>query len=519
MNREIALSDIQNATDPWDFIVIGGGATGLGTAVDAAARGYRVLLLEQSDFCKGTSSRSTKLVHGGVRYLQQGNISLVLEALKERGLLCQNAPHLVHNMAFVIPIYRWWDGPFYGIGMKVYDRLAGKLGLSPSKILSLEETLAHIPTVEPEGLVQGVRYHDGQFDDARLAINLAQTIFNLGGTAINYIKVTGFIKEEGLIKGVVARDEETGQSHEIYGKAIINATGVYSDSLRQIDEPSAPPVIAASQGTHLVLPKEFLPKGNAIMIPHTEDGRVLFAVPWHDCTIVGTTDVAVEETPLEPRPMAEEIDFLLSHAARYLTKDPTPDDVLSVFSGLRPLVKVGDAENTAAISRDHTILISEGGLLSIAGGKWTTYRKMAEDAIDQAETMAGFDSRPCRTHHLQIHGWTEQEIKDPHLSVYGADARKIRRLEKEDPLLAQSIIPGLSITSAEVIWAVREEMARTVEDVLSRRTRALLLAAKACVEAAPKIASLIAKELRKDQKWEAETVDNFRSVASGYILR
>jgi glycerol-3-phosphate dehydrogenase len=241
-------------------------------------------------------------------------------------------------------------------------------------------------------------------------------------------------------------------------------------------------------------------------------------VPWHDCTIVGTTDIPVDEKPLEPRPMEEEIDFLLSHAARYLTKDPTRDDVLSVFSGLRPLVKVGDAENTAAISRDHTILISDSGLLSIAGGKWTTYRKMAEDAIDQAETMAGFDSRPCRTHHLQIHGWTEQEIKDPHLGVYGADARKIRRLEKEDPLLAQTIIPGLSITSAEIIWAVREEMARTVEDVLSRRTRALLLGAKACVEAAPKIASLMAKELGKDQKWEKETVDNFRSVASGYIL-
>jgi glycerol-3-phosphate dehydrogenase len=518
MNREIALSEIQNATDPWDFIVIGGGATGLGAAVDAAARGYRVLLLEQSDFCKGTSSRSTKLVHGGVRYLKQGNISLVLEALKERGLLCQNAPHLVHNLAFVIPIYRWWDGPFYGIGMKVYDQLAGKLGLSPSKTLSLEETLEHIPTVEPEGLVQGVRYHDGQFDDARLAINLAQTIFNLGGTAINYAKVAGFIKEEGLIKGVVVSDEETGEQYEIFGKGIINATGVYTDSLRQIDDPSAPSIIAASQGTHLVLPKEFLPKGNAIMIPHTEDGRVLFAVPWHDCTIVGTTDVPVDETPLEPRPMEEEIDFLLSHAARYLTKDPTREDVLSVFSGLRPLVKVGDAENTAAISRDHTILISDSGLLSIAGGKWTTYRKMAEDAIDQAETMAGFDSRPCRTHHLQIHGWTEQEIEDPHLGVYGADARKIRRLEKEEPLLAQPVIPGLPVTAAEIVWAVREEMARTVEDVLSRRTRALLLGAKACVEAAPKIASLMAKELGEDQKWETKTVENFRSVASGYIL-
>jgi glycerol-3-phosphate dehydrogenase len=518
MKRDKALDRIQNGDKSWDFLVIGGGATGLGVAVDAAARGYSTLLVEQSDFAKGTSSRSTKLVHGGVRYLKQGNISLVLEALRERGLLVENAPHLVHHLSFIVPIYSWWEGPFYGIGMKIYDRLAGKLGLSPSENLTREETLKRIPTLQPNGLQSGVSYYDGQFDDSRLAVNLAQTIFDLGGAAINYAQVTSLIKEDELVAGAVIKDSETGKEHSIRAKAVINATGVFSDGIRKMDDPEARTVIAASQGAHVVLPKSFLPGDTAIMVPHTPDGRVMFAVPWHDCVVVGTTDTAVDSIQLEPRPMEEEIDFILTNAAQYLTKQPSRSDVLSVFAGLRPLVKVGDAKSTAALSRDHTILISNSGLLTIAGGKWTTYRKMAEDAVDQAETMAGFEERRCTTEHLQIHGWTKQKIDAPSLRVYGADAAAIQELAEAEPALAEKLHPELPYIAAEVVWAVRHEMARTIEDVLARRTRALLLGARASIEAAPKVAELMARELGADEKWKSDSVAKFEAVAQGYVL-
>jgi glycerol-3-phosphate dehydrogenase len=518
MKRDKVLDRIENGDKSWDFLVIGGGATGLGVAVDASARGYSTLLVEQADFAKGTSSRSTKLVHGGVRYLKQGNISLVLEALRERGLLCENAPHLVHHLSFIVPIYSWWEGPFYGIGMKIYDRLAGKLGLSPSENLSREETLKRIPTLQPTGLVSGVSYYDGQFDDSRLAVNLAQTIFDLGGAAINYVQVTSLIKEDGLVAGAVVRDSETGVEHSIRAKAVINATGVFSDAVRKMDEPEAKNVIAASRGAHVVLPKSFLPGDTAIMVPHTPDGRVMFAVPWHDCVVVGTTDTSVDTIELEPRPMDEEIGFILTNAAQYLSKQPNRSDALSVFAGLRPLVKVGDAKSTAAMSRDHTILISNSGLLTIAGGKWTTYRKMAQDAVDQAETMAGFEERRCTTEHLQIHGWTKQQITTPNLRVYGADAAAIKELAEVEPGLAERLHPDLPYIGAEVVWAVRQEMARTVEDVLARRTRALLLGARASIEAAPKVAQLMGRELGADEAWQRESAANFANVAQGYVV-
>src|SRR3984957_13372712 len=518
MKRDKALDRIENGDKSWDFLVIGGGATGLGVAVDASARGYSTLLVEQADFAKGTSSRSTKLVHGGVRYLKQGNISLVLEALRERGLLCENAPHLVHHLSFIVPIYSWWEGPFYGIGMKIYDRLAGKLGLSPSENLSREEALKGIPTLQPNGLVSGVSYYDGQFDDSRLAVNLAQTIFDLGGAAINYAQVASLIKEDGLVAGAVVRDTETGKEHSIRAKAVINATGVFSDSIRRMDDPESKTVIAASQGSHVVLPKSFLPGDTAIMVPHTPDGRVMFAVPWHDCVVVGTTDTAVDSIQLEPRPMDEEIGFILTNAAQYLSKQPNRSDALSVFAGLRPLVKVGDAKSTAAMSRDHTILISNSGLLTIAGGKWTTYRKMAQDAVDQAETMAGFEERRCTTEHLQIHGWTKQKIEAPSLRIYGADAAAIQELAEAEPALAEKLHPELPYIAAEVVWAVRHEMARTIEDVLARRTRALLLGARASIEAASKVAELMSRELGADEKWKSDSVAKFEAVAQGYVL-
>jgi glycerol-3-phosphate dehydrogenase len=518
MKRDVVLDQIENNKEPWDFLVIGGGATGLGVAVDASARGYRTLLVEQYDFAKATSSRSTKLVHGGVRYLKQGNISLVLEALRERGLLCENAPHLVHHLEFIVPIYSWWEGPFYGIGMKIYDRLAGKLGLSPSRILSREETLKLIPTLEPNGLQRGVSYYDGQFDDSRLAINLAQTIFDLGGAAINYSPVVSLIKENDLLAGAVVRDSETGKEYQIRARVVINATGVFSDGVRKMDEPSAESIIAASQGSHLVLPKVFLPGNSAIMVPNTPDGRVLFAVPWHDHVVVGTTDLSVDNITIEPVPRDEEIGFILTNAAKYLSKPPNRSDVLSVYAGLRPLVKVGDSKSTAALSRDHTILISNSGLLTITGGKWTTYRKMAEDAVNQAETMAGLEERPCKTEHFQIHGWTKQAIPEPSLGVYGADAAAVREIAREEPSLAEKLHPELPYIGAEVVWAVRSEMAQTVEDVLARRTRALLLGARASIEAAPRVAELMARELKRDGEWQKQSVGKFEQVAQGYVL-
>jgi glycerol-3-phosphate dehydrogenase len=513
MKRQLNLNEIRSATKPFDFCIVGGGATGLGAAVDAASRGHSVVLLEQADFAKGTSSRSTKLVHGGVRYLQQGNVSLVLEALRERGRLTKNAPHLVHDLSFVIPNYSWWEGPFYGIGMKVYDQLAGKLGLGPSKWLSKEETIQRIPTVETENLTGGVMYHDGQFDDSRLAVNLAQTAAGLGAKIVNYAKCTGLLKTDGLVSGIEAIDLESGDAFQVHARCVVNATGIFVDDLRSKDEAAAKPMVTVSQGIHIVLPKEFLPGNAAIMIPKTADGRVLFAVPWHDCVVVGTTDTPLPEKSMEPRALASEVEFVMEHAAKYLTKDPRPEDVLSIFAGLRPLVKSGDDTNTAAISRDHTIVVSNSGLITVTGGKWTTYRKMAEDVIDQAEMVSGVDQKRCETETLQIRGWSRTEISEPNLRPYGADAAAIRALNEPQPLH-----PSLGLTAAEVRWHVREEMARTVEDVLARRSRCLLLNARASIEAAPKVAKIMAEELGKDASWVAAQIESYQTLAKGYVF-
>lgn len=519
MDRARNLDRLNDAQEAWDMIVIGGGATGLGVAVDAASRGYRTLLLEQHDFAKGTSSRSTKLVHGGVRYLKQGNIGLVMDALKERGRLCLNAPHLVHHMSFIVPIYTWWEGPFYGVGMRIYDRMAGELGLRPSKSLSLEETRRRLPTIEPEGLRGGVIYYDGQFDDARLAISLARTVDDLDGCALNYMKVVGLIKENGVVTGVQARDEEGGKEYEIRSRVVVNATGVYTDTIRKLDDAATPSVIVASQGSHIVLPRTFQPGDSAVMIPHTEDGRVLFAVPWHGHVVVGTTDVARAETPLEPVRLDEELEFLMTHAAKYLTRNPAPSDVLSVFSGLRALVKEGEgAASTAAMSRDHTILIAQSGLITITGGKWTTYRKMAEDTVDQAETLAGWAERPCRTATLPVHGATEDVPAAAHLQVYGSDVPAVMQLAGELADGRSLLHPDLPYWRAEVTWAVRHEMARTVEDVLARRTRALFLNARAAIAMAPAVAALMGEVLKWDERRRAREVEAFTTMAQGYLF-
>ncbi|MCI0667614.1 MAG: glycerol-3-phosphate dehydrogenase/oxidase [Methylococcaceae bacterium] len=518
MKRDEMLDRIRENPDCWDLIIIGGGATGLGCAVDAASRGYKTVLLERSDFAKGTSSRSTKLVHGGVRYLQQGNFSLVIEALKERGILRQNAPHLVSNLPLIVPTYEWWEAPWTGIGLKLYDIMAGKLGFGKSELLSREDTLALIPTIEQSGLRGGIIYYDGQFDDARLAIHLACTAAEQGAALVNYVNVTGLQKQDNVVSGVLAVDVEKGEMLELRGKAVINATGPFCDAIRVMDFPGAAPVIAPSQGVHLMLPRSFLPGNTAILVPHTRDGRVIFLIPWRDCVMVGTTDTPIDEVPIEPRPRDEEIAFLLEYAARYLNRDPGRSDVLSVFTGVRPLVGDVHDENTAKLSRDHSILISRSGLLTVTGGKWTTYRRMAEDAIDKALVLAGLEFRPCVTENLRIHGYHPDAAEFKPLSWYGCDAPAIQDLARRNRDLGLKLHPDLPIIGAEVVWAVRNEMARTVEDVLSRRTRCLIINAKASVETAPGVAQLMAAEMGFDRDWEVSQVDQYRHLARTYII-
>jgi glycerol-3-phosphate dehydrogenase len=474
-----------------DVCIIGGGATGLGTALDAASRGFKTILFEQFDFAKGTSSRSTKLVHGGVRYLQQGNIKLVFEALKERGLLVKNAPHLVHNQKFVIPNYKWWEKPFYGIGLKIYDKMAGKLGLGPSVFLSKEETLAMAPTLDPKGLKGGVVYHDGQFDDARLAISIAQTAAQYGAVLLNYFPVSGLLKMQKKICGVWVKDSITGNEYEVKTKTVINATGVFTDAVMNMDDAKHETIISPSQGIHLVVDKEFLPGDTAIMIPRTDDGRVLFAVPWHNKIVLGTTDTPVKTISAEPVPLKTEVEFVLKHIGRYLSKDPQLNDVRSMFAGLRPLVK-GKSKKTAALSRDHLITVSDSGLITVTGGKWTTYRKMAEDVIDIAIEKNNLAEKPCVTEEMKLFGH-DQPLFPPEISMLTME--DLKKLIKK---------------------TIDEEMCMTVEDFLSRRTRQLLLDAAIAIEKAPVIARLMAEESGKNEDWIKEQINNFNAIAINY---
>ena len=521
MNREHMVRQLREMGDrAWDVVVVGGGATGLGVALDAVTRGLKTLLLEQSDFAKGTSSRSTKLVHGGVRYLAQGDISLVLEALHERGLLRQNAPHLVKNQAFIIPNYRWWSGPFYTVGMKVYDMMAGRLGLGPSEHISKEATLEAIPNLSEEDLTGGVIYYDGQFDDARLAINLAQTIVENGGTVLNYAPVTGLLKSsDNMVCGVQARDEESGEKWMIPAKAVVNATGVFVDAILKMDDPHAAPLVSPSQGVHIILDQEFLKGDSAIMIPKTSDGRVLFAVPWRGKVVVGTTDTPVREASLEPRALEEEIDFILSTAAQYLKKEPGREDVLCIFAGLRPLAAPQDGQvATKEISRSHKLVVSLSGLVTITGGKWTTYRKMAEDTVDKVLMIAGLPHRKCVTENMPIHGYVQAVDHDDPLYIYGADRVKLLQLVDEHPEWGEPLHPDLPFLKAEVVWATRHEMARTLEDVLARRVRALFLDARASMKMAPDAARLMAGELGHGETWISRQLEAYTALARSYLL-
>ncbi|WP_459614483.1 glycerol-3-phosphate dehydrogenase/oxidase [Bordetella sp. 2513F-2] len=518
--RTRKLAELQQGT--WDVVVIGGGATGLGTAVDAAARGYRTLLVEAADFAKGTSSKATKLVHGGVRYLAQGNISLVREALHERGLLHHNAPHLVWPLGFVVPAYGLLDQPFYGVGLKLYDMLAGRLNLAPSRWLSRSQTLEHTSTLAEVvggcGLRGSVLYYDGQFDDARLAVTLMRTLQDLGGTALNYVRAAGLRRSGGRIDGVTLQDVQGGATLEVRAACVINAAGVWVDDIRRLDDAQARPMVAPSQGVHLTLPRHFLPGDQAILIPKTDDGRVLFVVPWNGHTIVGTTDTPRHDLPLEPRASDGDVDFILQTAGRYLSRRPTRDDVTSVWAGLRPLVKSTSDTTTKSLSREHTIAVSASGLVTVTGGKWTTYRRMAEDVIDTAIERRLLAAAPCRTARLALHGAPGGAAQAGHAGApdqyYGTDLPALRALPGAD----RALVRASGLTEAHVRYAARHELARTPEDVLARRNRALFLDAEAACLAAPEVARLLAEELGHDAAWQRRSVAEFEAVASGYRL-
>ena len=493
MNRSENLNRVRDRTEPWDMIVIGGGATGVGCAVDAASRGYSVLLLEQHDFGKGTSSRSTKLIHGGVRYLRQGNISLVREALKERGILLKNAPHVVRKQSFLVPCYSLWQIVFYGIGLKIYDVLAGKQSLGKSVILSKNETIERLPTIDRAGLAGGVLYTDGQFDDTQLLIDLVTTAASHGAAVLNYAKVVSLIKDSnGRVTGVSFEDAETDETFNVAAKAVINATGVFCDAVRTMSDTTAKPVVTFSQGIHLVFDRRFLPGDDAVMIPKTGDGRVLFCIPWLGATLVGTTDTPVAEAALEPAALDDEIDFVLETAGRYLAEKPTRNDILSVFAGIRPLLRRGKGQKTSKISRSHDLFVDDASLVTITGGKWTTYRLMAEDAVNKAAEIGRLPHRECVTAKLAINA-PEQRPDD------------------------ESLHPDLPYTADDVLRAVRSEMARTVEDVLARRTRTLFLDARAAIEIAPMVAEIMADELGKDGGWIASQIGQFNETAKTYV--
>jgi glycerol-3-phosphate dehydrogenase len=513
------ISDL-SSTKSWDVIVIGGGATGLGTAMDAATRGYKTLLVEQADYSKGTSSKATKLVHGGVRYMAQGDLGLVREACHERGLLLKNAPHLTKNETFVIPNYSLFNNIKYTIGLKFYDLLAGKLSLGASKYINKKKTIEALPTIRQEGLKGGVVYHDGQFDDSRLALNVAQTAIENGATVLNYVKVTGLLKDKiKKVNGIVAKDIETGKTYEAHGKVVINATGVYVDNILHMDRPDAPHMVRPSQGVHITLDHSFLPGDNALMIPETDDGRVLFAVPWHGKLIVGTTDTLRDHPELEPHALEQEIEFILNTAAKYLTKKPTRKDVLAVFAGLRPLAAPSkDGAKTKEISRSHKIIVSESGLITITGGKWTTFRRMAQDTIDKAIETGVLSAKECKTEHLPIHGYVQTSDENDPLRFYGADMTAINKLVAEDHSLGELLVPNFPYNKAMVIWAIRNEYARRVEDVLGRRLRLLFLDVHAAIAAAPVVAQLMASELNRDSAWVQAELKDFEILAKGYTL-
>ena len=530
MNRDEQLVRLRTQKH-WDLAVIGGGATGLGVALDAAARGFMVVLVEATDFAKGTSSRSTKLVHGGVRYLAQGNIALVREALHERGALLANAPHLAQPLAFVMPGYSWWERGFYGAGLKAYDALAGSRGLGSTQLLSTAQVKALIPTVRTRGLSGGVKYWDGQFDDARLAVALARTAVARGACVVNHMRCVNLRRDAGTVRGLVAEDAESGERFTVSASCVVNATGVWVDAVRDMDaEPGAPkrlPMVAPSQGVHLVVDRSFLPTDHALLIPKTEDGRVLFAVPWLGKTVLGTTDTPRVDTAAEPSPFRDEVEFILREAGKYLSKQPTRADVLSVWVGLRPLVRPPEDEDgptqTKSLSREHTVRVGKSGLVTVTGGKWTTYRAMAEDVLSRCFEVGLLEPRNAGiTEHLKLAGapagaggsLSQSLTQAPSERGYGTDLAALRALPGASHWLWRDGDGGL--TEAMVRYAVRVEMARTVEDVLARRSRLLFLDARRASALADPVAAILKEELGEAFD-AAASAESFRQLAAHYL--
>ncbi len=518
MKREEQIERLRESQNIWDFVVIGGGATGLGCAVDAASRGYSVVLLEQDDFAKCTSSRSTKLVHGGVRYLQRGDVMLVLEALRERGRMKANAPHLVKDQAFVIANYTYWDNFLYFCGLTFYDMLSFGFGYGRSKFIRKASVLKRLPAIRKEGLKGGIVYHDGQFDDSRMAVNLAQTCIEQGGVVVNHIKANEILHDErGKVCGVIAVDQETHESFTLKAKSVINAAGIFVDEVMTLDKPGHKPMVKPSQGVHLVLDMKFLQGNDALMVPKTSDGRVLFAVPWHGRVVVGTTDVLRDHPESEPRALDEEINFILQTAGLYMRPAPTRKDIITVYAGQRPLAAPkNEGRKAHEISRSHKIIVSANGLITITGGKWTSYRLMAEDTIDKAIAMHLVEARKCVTKHLKIHGWRPNPDLTNHCYVYGSDEPALHELESTDAEFQKKISPKYDYTVGEVVWAVRHEMARTIDDVLARRVRLLYIDAREALRVAPEVAQVIARERNLPQSWVDSQVLEFDSIARNF---
>ena len=519
MNRQKCVEELKKQADKvWDIIVIGGGATGLGVAQDAASRGYKTLLLEQSDFAKATSSRSTKLVHGGVRYLAQGDLLLVMEALHERGLMLKNAPHLTFNQEFVIPVYNLWDVIMYTVGLKFYDLMAGRLSMGKSYFINREQTRLRLPLLNSKGLKGGVVYHDGQFDDSRMAFALAESCARYEGIVLNYFKVTGLLKDErGKINGVSARDIDSGKEYNLKTRLVINATGVFADEISRLDDPESKTTIRPSQGVHIVLDKSFLRSNSAIMIPKTDDGRVLFAIPWYNEVVIGTTDTPLDKISLEPVALDEEISFILRTAEKYLVTPPKREDILCIYAGLRPLEANPDnPASTKEVSRRHKITLSPSGLLTIIGGKWTTYRRMAEETIDRAIKAGFMDKAKCVTSNIKLTTINTDNILK-RLYIYGDHYVDIEKMISENPELGIPVDPRLPYTSAEILWICRNEMPLRLEDILARRTRSLFLNARASAEIAPVVAGFMASEFGYDQKWQEEQVESYKELVKNYI--
>jgi glycerol-3-phosphate dehydrogenase len=522
MNRTHAISKLV-ANSSFDICIVGGGATGAGCALDAAARGYRVLLVEKEDFGAATSSKSTKLIHGGVRYLEQavkklswGQFTMVRKALKERSTLLKIAPHITRPLQLITPCRTWVEGLYYFIGLKLYDVLSGRTNLGSSELLTKRKALERIPTLKKPHVVSAVMYYDGQLDDQRFNLALVQTAAQQGAICLNHLALCSFeTNGQGALTHANLRCQLTGAPYQVAAKVFVNATGPFADGLRGLANPKLPQRLRVSRGVHIVLPKPMMPSAQALLIPQTADGRLIFAIPYQKHLLVGTTDDEAVLTDADFGPTAAEVDYLLQYLNDYLDVNASPDDLMSGFGGLRPLVMAAGGQ-TKDLIRDHEVeLDAQSQLISILGGKWTTYRLMAKDTIDTAERI--LQRRvPCATHQLrlvgsqnfghhtaialqQATGWDHEVVK--HLcSKYGDAALSIGQSTSTNPELAERLLPGMPYTHAELQHVLVHEMACTVKDVIGRRWGTQLANLQQAQQLIPVVGQLMAAHFG----WNAE---------------